>query len=88
MCTLENNPLYGTHFFVNLYTAPPPVNENFTMTCASQKMRSRHITCASDGSFDPVQCMGKKCHCVNTQTGEVLRPVDHKTRNCSEGVTQ
>ncbi|XP_064392880.1 protein jagged-1-like isoform X2 [Halichondria panicea] len=66
---------------------PPPVNENFTMTCMSQEMRSRHISCAPDGSFDPVQCMGKKCHCVNTQTGEVLRPVDHKARNCSEGVT-
>ena len=68
--------------------AAPPVNENFTMTCMSQEMRSRHISCAPDGSFDPVQCMGKKCHCVNTQTGEVLRPVDHKTKDCSEGETE
>ena len=51
-------------------------------------MRYRHISCAPDGSFEPVQCMGKKCHCVNTQTGEVLRPVDHKTKDCSEGETE
>lgn len=28
------------------------------------------LRCTSDGNFNPVQCLGKKCYCVDVITGE------------------
>ena len=68
----------------------PPVNENFTTDCNSQKEVSRHISCEEDGSFSVVQCKGKKCHCVDTETGERLNGMDFDSKmrdtiNCTGG---
>ncbi len=69
----------------NFMHTAPPVREDVSSDCAGQARRSKHIMCAEDGSFEPVQCMGRKCYCVNNATGERLRPVDHKNRDCSGG---
>ena len=81
--------IYISHSLIVLSVAPP-VNENFTTDCIGQKEISRHISCEEDGSFSVVQCKGKTCHCVDTETGENLNGMrfDAKMRdmiNCTGG---
>lgn len=44
------------------------------------------LRCTSDGNFNPVQCVGRICHCVNKITGivETGPTIDLDTEHISE----
>ena len=69
----------------------PPVSVNFTTSCHLQQAEYRDITCDEDGDFTDIQCMRKKCFCVDTETGERLNSRSFPERemkdfNCSAGM--
>lgn len=62
------------------------MDANSVMDCRMQ----RHARCETDGSFSDVQCMGPRCYCANTETGERLNEVtfsmrERDTFDCSAG---
>lgn len=66
------------------------MDSNFAGNCVMQMEHSKHTRCEENGTFSAVQCMGAKCFCVNTETGEKLNGGtfsmrERDTVNCSAG---
>ncbi|XP_017776491.1 PREDICTED: uncharacterized protein LOC108562600 [Nicrophorus vespilloides] len=59
-------------------------------------LRHEHMRCKSDGSYDPIQCIGKQCLCVDSDDGKPTFPklslvnmtrISQKTLPCFENDT-